>query len=226
MGLFGKLITLGRVKADEAAEKIEDANQVGFSKQALKEMHQQLNDARQNVGKMKAQKMSIERMLKEQQQELSDNTDKAKQLAAKAEADGSENLKALALKVAGKCLEIKEQISETQKQINMVVSNLQQQETNVSKLNSAVQTAERDIQSMKAMEQVAKSTESLLDISTSGAENALSKFKSGKEKMQRRLDEKQAVLTSQTAGDSMDAEVNAALGNSGDAAAADFLKNL
>ena len=217
MGLFGAIKTFVVGKSDEAAEAIEDKNRVMFAQQDMKEMEEQLRNSQQNYGKMKAQVMGINRDITAKEDEKEGWIDKAKALKEQGKED-------LALQCAQKSVDIGGELDALQSQKKLVEGHLTQQESNVSKLKSAIDQAKRQLQTMKTMEQVSKSTESLLDVNQTGVNNALSKFEARNKKAQLELDEKTAQLESQTAGD-LDSEVTKALGDN-NAAAKDLLSSL
>ena len=216
MGLFGAIKTFVVGKSDQAAEAIEDKNRVMFAEQDMKEMEEQLRNSQQNFGKMKAQVMGIDRDITAKTSEKESWIEKAKGLKEQGKDD-------LALQCAQKSVDIDGELEALQSQKKLVESHLAQQESNVTKLRSAIDQGKRQLQTMKTMEQVSKSTESLLDVNQTGVNNALSKFESRNRKAQLELDEKTAMLESQTAGD-LNAEVDAALG--GDNKAKDLLANI
>jgi len=211
MGLFGALFTLGKGKADQAAESIEDKNRVLFAEQALKDMDEQLRNSQQNFGKMKAQVMGIDR-------DIASKTTESDSWITKAKALKAQEKESLALDCVKKSMAIKTELEALTSQKTLVESHLKQQEANVTKLRGSIDTGKRQLQSMKAMEQVSKSTDSLLDVNQSGVNSALSKFEAHTRKAQLELDEKTSMLEVQNAGD-LGLEVDAALG--GDNKAAD-----
>jgi len=216
MGLFGALKTFVVGKSDQAAESIEDNNRVMFAEQDMKDMETQLRNSQQNFGKMKAQVMGIDRDLTAKTAEKESWMSKAKTLKA-------QDKEALALQCAEKAVAIDAEIESLNSQKALIDGHLSQQEANVTKLRSAIDQGKRQLQSMKTMEQVSKSTESLLDVNQSGVNNALSKFEAKNRKAQLELDEKTSMLESQNSGD-LDSEVTAALG--GDSKAKDLLAAL
>lgn len=216
MGLFGAIKTFVVGKSDEAAEAIEDKNRVMFAKQDMKEMEEQLRNAQQNFGKMKGQLIGLNRDIAEKTSEKQNWVDKAKAL----KDEGKEEL---ALKCAQKSVDIQGELDALDSQKNLIEGHVKQQEANVEKLNTAIEQGKRQLQTMKTMDQVTKSTESLLDVNQSGVNNALSKFEERNRRAQAALDEKTAILQSQTVSD-LDSEVEAALG--GDNKAKSLLDSL
>lgn len=216
MGLFSAIKTFVVGKSDQAAEAIEDKNRVMFAEQDMKEMEEQLRNAQQNYGKMKAQVMGIDRDITAKTSEKESWISKAKALKEQGKED-------LALQCAEKSVAIGSELEALESQKKLVEGHLSQQEANVAKLRSAIDQGKRQLQTMKTMEQVSKSTESLLDVNQTGVNNALSKFEERNRKAQAELDEKSALLESQSAGD-LNSEVDAALG--GDTKAKDLLASL
>ena len=205
MGLFKGLKNLFIAKSNEAEQKIEDANIVSFSEEDIRNMKQDLITAKDNFAKIKATKMQIERDIASKETELATRKGQARDL--KADPAKME----LAEKVAGICLTIMSEIDGFKKQLTMIETTLVQQESNVSELGEAVNEAIRDLQFMKAQEQVTKSTESLSTINADGVSTTLAKFQERKRKMQMKMDTAQAHHEADTAGN-IDKKIDDALG--------------
>ena len=194
MGLFKNVKTFLKGKSNEAADVIEDKNRIMFAKESLNDMQDQLRNAQQNLGKIKAQLMGIERDVNKKNEEHDLWIEKARVLKVQEKMD-------LAMQCAQKAVDIKSEIESLESQKKMIVGHVTQQEANVTKLRTSIDSAKRQFQSMKAMDQVSKSTESLLDINVTGVDNALSKFEEYNRRTQADLDEKSALLEAQSAGD-------------------------
>ena len=216
MGLISALKTLVKGKSDQAAEAIEDTNRVMFAQQSLKEIEDQLRKAQTNLGSMRASMLGTERESKEKTEELASWTAKAKALKEQGKMD-------LAVQVAEKCMQIQSEVETLKTQYATYERNAKQQEENVTKLRLSLDKGKRQVQQMKSMEQVTKSTEALLEVNTSGVATAISKFDEQVKKSQAKLDQANAMMESQTAGN-LDAKVEDALG--GDTKASDFLNTL
>jgi len=202
MGLLKNLFTWGKARSDEAAEKVENSDPIGFAKQEIQEIEDQKNAARTNVGKMKAQILAIKRELKENQSEYDNTISKAKAL--------KESKPELALKLAERAAETKEAIDTNEVSLKTLEGHLEKQQKNFDALEKAVKQANRDLKSMKSMDQVTKSTEALNSVDLEGSESALSKFKGRKERMKMKMDEVEAIAD--TKGEDLDAQADAALG--------------
>ena len=205
MGLFNGLKNLFVAKSNEAEQKIEDANIVAFSEEDIRKMKSELAVAKDNFAKIKATKMQIERDIATKEEELNLRKGQAKDL--KADPAKLE----LAQKVAEICMKLIAEIDNLKKQLANTEKVLAQQEANVHEYGEAVDEAIRDLQEMKAQEQVTKSTESLATINADGASSVLAKFQERKRKIQNRMDVAQAHHEADTAGN-LDAQVDAALG--------------
>ena len=178
MGLINGLKNLFIAKSNEAEQKIEDNNIVSFSEEDIRKMKQDLLTAKDNFAKIKATKMQIERDIASKEAELETRKGQARDL--KADPAKME----LAEKVAGMCMAIIAEIDGLKKQLVMIETTLAQQESNVTELGEAVDEAIRDLQFMKAQDQVTKSTESLATVNADGVSSTLAKFNERKRKMQ------------------------------------------
>lgn len=222
MGLFNGIKKLFIAKSNEAEQAIEDKNIISFSEQDIRTMNEELSKAKSNYGNMKATLSQIERDKASKEAELATRVGQAKALKAQAEADPKKG--ELALKVAEQCLSIKEEISALEQQRTMISGKVDQQMKNVETLTESISQAKRDLQFMKAQDQVTKSTEALSSVNTDGVQSTLSKFNERKQKMQHKMDKAEAMVEAETANN-LDAQIEGALGGK-KAQSQDFLNSL
>lgn len=218
MGLLNGLKKLFVAKSNEAEQAIEDKNIISFSEQDIREMKNELLKAKDNFAKIKATKMQLERDIATKNSELETRKEQARTL--KADPAKLE----LAQKVASICMQIMSDTEALKQQLTMIETTLAQQEKNVSDLGEAVDQATRDLQFMKAQDQVTKSTEALSSVNVDGASSTLAKFNERKRKQQHKLDTAQAHLEADTAGN-LDAKIESALDTKG-VASKNFLDSL
>ena len=202
MGLLNGLKKLFVAKSNEAEQKIEDANIISFSEQDLRTMTDELAKAKNNYGTLKATQKGIERDKATKEAELSTRITQTKALKEQGKTD-------LAIQVAEKCVGIKEEIAALEQQRVMITGKVEQQQKNVDIITANIDQAKRDLQFMKAQDQVIKSTESIAQVNTQG--NTLSKFNERKEKMQQKMDKADAILEAETSSN-LDNKVEEALG--------------
>lgn len=218
MGILTGLKKLFVAKSNEAEQAIEDKNIISFSEQDLRVMNEELNKAKGNYGSMKATLLQIERDKASKEAELATRISQAKAL----NADPTKG--ELAVKVAGQCLSIKEEIAALTQQQTMFTGKVEQQRKNVETITESISQAKRDLQFMKAQDQVTKSTESLSSVNTDGVQSTLSKFNERKQKMQHKMDKADAMLEAETSNN-LDSQIESALGGK-KAQAQDFLNSL
>lgn len=211
--IFGTLKKKAEIESDKAAQKIEDSDPVGFAENDLKGIKKDLNTAQSNVAKMMAQENDIKDQISDLKSELESRTASGRKLKKQFE-DGDEGKKALLDKVIAKIRSIKEELEPLEESLAEIQGHRAKHEANVEKLRKGKEDAERDIRSMKAMEQVTKSTEALAEINVGNSESKLASFKDRKKKMKMRLNEASALNDIQNSGDNLDAELDAALGDS------------
>lgn len=216
MGFFNLFKTVKKsadIKADQAAQAIEDSNPIGYAEDDLKNIRADLVTAQGNVAKMKATEMQVKREIKELEDKLKARRTVGSDLKAAVEG-GDKSKQALLMKVVEDIKSIGDELEPLKASLKQTQIHLKQQEENVEKLRKGKEEAERDLRSMKAMEQVTKSTEALATVNTANTESSLAKFKDRKTKMQMRLDEANALNEAQSGGDTLDAEIEKAMGNS------------
>ncbi len=215
MGLFNLFKTVKKsadIKADKAAQAIEDSDPIGYATADLQGIKNDLATAQANVAKMKATEMQVKREIKELEEKLKARRTVGSEMKAAVEA-GDKSKQAILMKVVEDIKSIGEELEPLKASLKQTQAHLKQQEENADKLRKGKEEAERDLRSMKAMEQVTKSTEALSTINTANTESSLAKFKDRKTKMQMRLDEANALNEAQS-GDDLDAEIEKAMGNS------------
>lgn len=202
MGLLNGLKKLFVAKSNEAEQKIEDANIISFSEQDLRTMNEELAKAKNNYGTLKATQKGISRDIELKKSERDTRKTQAKALKEQGKTD-------LAIQVAEKCVSINDEITALEQQLVMITGKVEQQQKNVDVLTANIDQAKRDLQFMKAQDQVIKSTESIAQVNTQG--NTLSKFNERKEKMQQKMDKADAILEAETSSN-LDNKVEEALG--------------
>jgi phage shock protein A len=222
MGILTGLKKLFVAKSNEAEQAIEDKNIISFSEQDLRVMNEELNKAKGNYGSMKATLMQIERDKASKEAELATRISQAKALKVQSETDPAKG--EVAIKVAGQCISIKEEIAALTQQQTMFIGKVEQQRKNVETISESISQAKRDLQFMKAQDQVTKSTEALSSVNTDGVQSTLSKFNERKQKMQHKMDTADAMLEAETSNN-LDAQIESALGGK-KAQSQDFLNSL
>lgn len=218
MGILTGLKKLFIAKSNEAEQAIEDKNIISFSEQDLRVMNEELNKAKGNYGSMKATLLQIERDKASKEAELATRISQAKAL------NGDPSKSELAIKVATQCISIKEEIAALTQQQTMFTGKVEQQRKNVETISESISQAKRDLQFMKAQDQVTKSTEALSSVNTDGVQSTLSKFNERKQKMQHKMDTADAMLEAETSNN-LDSQIESALGGK-KAQAQDFLNSL
>lgn len=222
MGIISGLKKYFVAKSNEAEQAIEDKNIISFSEQDIRTMTEELNKAKGNYASMKATLLQIERDKASKEAELATRISQAKALKAQSEADPTKG--ELAVKVAGQCLTIKEEITALTQQQSMFTGKVEQQSKNVEKITESISEAKRALQFMKAQDQVTKSTEALSSVNTEGVQSTLSKFNERKQKMQHKMDTADALIEADTSNN-LDSQIESALGGK-KAQSLDFLNSL
>jgi phage shock protein A len=207
MGLLSNLFKWGKVQEKKMSNALENGNEVDFAGQDLEQMEKDYRVVLENMGKIKARKLSLERDVREKKEEITDRMEKAEALLN----GGNEEL-------AKKHCEI---VEDLETEVGALEGALKQQndlyvlqEKNKNELKSAVDQAKRDIKIMKTMSDVAKSNESISVVDTSNSTSALSAFQDRKKKMQEKLDVSKAMLEEKHENNSLEAETQKALGKS------------
>lgn len=190
MSILKKLLTAVRGAASDAGEAIVDTQAIRIMEQEMRDAKKQLNVAKENLTKIMAEKMGVEREVKRLQKSVTEHEAYAMQALEK-------NDETLALQVADKIAELTNEL-ETQTAL------LNSYSDNVKTLKQSITTTERNIKSLERELSVVKTTESVQKAnaaaaakfsgsgsSLSSASESLERIKS---KQQKRSDQMKAAM--------------------------------
>jgi phage shock protein A len=145
MSIFRKLITAVRGGATEVGEAIVDTQAIRILEQELRDSKTALNDAKTNLTAIMAEKMGIDRKVKDLSGKIKEHEGYAIQAMDKGDED-------LALEVANK-------IAEFEHELNIQQGILDGYESKVTTLKKMIRQTERNIQAMDREISVVKTTE-------------------------------------------------------------------
>jgi phage shock protein A len=224
MSIFNKLVTALRGGATEVGEAIVDTQAIRILDQELRDSKKALNDAKTSLTAIMAEKMGIERKVKELKAKVNEHEGYAIKAMDK-------NDEALALDVANK-------IAEFEYDLNIQQGILDGYETKVTTLKKMIRQTERNIQGMEREISVVKTTEKvqkaneLAAAKFSGSNSSLSSATDSLERIkarqQKREDQAAAALELETEenGDDLQARLkNAGIVDS-DASGSSVLERL
>lgn len=144
MSIFKKLLTAVRGGATEAGEAIIDSQAIRILEQELRDSKQALNDAKTGLTSIMAEKMGVERKVKNLHEKIREHESYA--IAAMNKGDES-----LALDVANKIAEFEHELTIQQGILNGY-------ESKVTSLKKMIRQSERNIQAMDREVSVVKTT--------------------------------------------------------------------
>lgn len=207
MGLIKSLFGLAKAKSDEAAQKIEDDNAVSFAQQDIAKLKEKISEAVRNVGKIKGVVMTIEGEITELEKEIADRTASAEALIEKGKEDIAAKQCAV-IETKQSEVEVKKGILSQQQEL------LAQQEKNRTELQQLLTDSESNLNALKSMEDVRKSTEALTQVDTDGAQSLAARIKERQDRAKQRFNTSKATLeASKDPSKSLDEETQAALGS-------------
>jgi phage shock protein A len=208
MGLIKSLFGLAKAKSDEAAQKIEDENAVSFAQQDIAKLKEKIAEAVRNVGRIKGTVMSVEQDITTLEKEIEDRTASAKKLLEAGKEEIAQKQCAVIERLENE-VETKKSILEEQKNL------LGEQEKNRLDLQNLLSDSESNLNTLKSMEDVRKSTEALSEVDTDGANSLAARIKERQERARNRFNTAKATREASKGGkESLDEETAAALGNS------------
>jgi phage shock protein A len=209
MGFLNLFKNVGRVadaKAQKAAEKIEEDNAVEFGQQDIAQMKKDLRTIKGNIGTIKGEIAVLEDKKKGVQSAIEKHT-------ADATALAESNQTELAEQHMQKVITLEGQITTFQTAIDTQNNILQDQIKNKNELQQAIDQAEADLVTTKAMVDASKANENLAKVSSSSGSSALAAFKERQEAAKKRLIKSQALKEEGSGDDSLEAQTAKVLGS-------------
>ncbi len=209
MSIFKKLFTAVRGGATEVGESIVDSQAIRILEQEIRDSKKALNDAKTGLTSIMAEKMSIDRKVKELHNKIKEHETYAVQAMDKGD-------ESLALDVANKIAEFEHDLT-IQQGINEGYT------TKVSSLKKMIRQSERNIQAMDREVSVVKTTAKVQQAndlasakfsgSNSSLRSATDSLERIKARQQKREDQAAAALDLETEGG--DDDLQARLKNAG-----------
>lgn len=208
MSIFKKLLTAVRGGATEVGESIVDSQAIRILEQELRDSKKALNDAKTGLTSIMAEKMGVDRKVKDLTAKISEHETYAMQAMDKGDED-------LALDVANK-------IAEFEHELTIQQGILDGYESKVSSLKKMIRQSERNIQAMDREVSVVKTTAKVQKAndlasakfsgSNSSMRSATDSLERIKERQQKREDQASAAmdLESETNGDDLQARLKSA----------------
>ena len=205
MSIFRKLLTAVRGGATEVGESIVDSQAIRILEQELRDSKKALNDAKTGLTSIMAEKMGVDRKVKDLTAKISEHETYATQAMDKGD-------EGLALDVANK-------IAEFEHELTIQQGILDGYETKVSSLKKMITQSERNIQAMDREVSVVKTTAKVQKAndlasakfsgSNSSLRSATDSLERIKARQQKREDQASAAmdLESETSGDDLQARL-------------------
>ncbi|MDM8557740.1 PspA/IM30 family protein [Candidatus Parabeggiatoa sp. HSG14] len=188
MNFVKKIFTAFRGAATEAGEAIIDTQAIRILEQEVRDAKKHLGEAKENLAKVIAEQMGVEREIKR----LTSVVEKYEDYAVQALDKGDEKL----------AIDIAEKAADSENELNAQQSVLEGYNTSISTLKQHIREAERNIKSMEREINVVKTTESVQKAnsaaasqfsgSTSALRTASESLERIKQKQQQKADELKA----------------------------------
>jgi phage shock protein A len=208
MNFVKKIFTAFRGAATEAGEAIVDTQAIRILEQEVRDAKKHLGEARENLAKVIAEQVGVEREIKR----LTTTIEEYEDYVLRALDKGDEKL---AEKIA-------ETIADSENELNAQQDMLEGYNTSISTLKQHIRDAERTIKSIEREINVVKTTESVqkansaaasqFSSSTSALSTASESLKRIKQKQQQKADELKAAaqLQQQESGEDLSEELRKA----------------
>ena len=189
MGLFSKLLTAFRGATTEASEAILDTQAMRILEQEVRDAKKHLDEAKENLAKVIAEQMGVEREIKRLQKSIEEYEEHAVQALDKGENQLAE--------------EIAEKIADWENELNAQQQVLENYNSSISTLKQHIKDTEHNLKSMEREINVVKTTESVqkanaatapkLSGSTSALRKASDSLERIKKKQQQKADQTKAA---------------------------------
>ncbi|EIJ43504.1 phage shock protein A (IM30), suppresses sigma54-dependent transcription [Beggiatoa alba B18LD] len=190
MGVFGKLFTALRGAATETGEAIVDTQALRILDQEMRDARTNLDEAKENLAKVIAEQMGVERSVKK----LADRVKEYEGYAMQAMDKGDEKL----------ATELADEVARAENELAAQQAVLDGYNNNINNLKNIIRNTERNIVSMEREISVIKTTESVQKASTAAAtkftgmnssmRSATESLERIKQKQQQRSDQMNAAI--------------------------------
>ena len=220
-GFFNLFKNLGRAsdaKAQKVADVIDGKNSVEFAKQDVEKMRTQLAACNSNIGTLKGEISINEGKIKDLKLQIKKHDEDAKAL----DLAGKQGL---AVKHCEAAEVIEGQVKSFEIALKTHKDVLEDQIKSKEELKSALQQAEAEIVSLKAMRDAAEANRNLTQISTSSGTSALADLKRRRESAERDMISSKAIKEASSDKDNLKDETEKALGRSGGSSRLEKLRN-
>jgi len=190
MSIFSKIITAFRGGATEAGQAIVDSQAIRILDQELRDSKTALKDAKTNLTTIMAEKMALDRKVKDLSAKIKEHEGYAIQAMDKKDDE-------LALDVANKIAEFEHDLTIQQGVLEGYDSKITSLKKMIRQTERNIQAMDREISVVKTTEKVQKANE-LADVKFSGSNSALNKATDSleriKERQQKREDQSAAAV--------------------------------
>ncbi len=190
MSIFSKIITAFRGGANEAGQAIVDSQAIRILDQELRDSKIALKDAKTNLTTIMAEKMALDRKVKDLNAKIKDHEGYAIQAMDKNDDD-------LALDVANKIADFEHELTIQQGILDGYDSKITGLKKMIRQTERNIQAMDREISVVKTTEKVQKANE-LAAAKFSGSNSALNKATDSleriKERQQKREDQSSAAV--------------------------------
>ncbi len=225
MGFFSRIFKIGQAEAHAVADKLEDP--IKMTEQGIRDLKADLDKSLQALAEVKAAAIRARRDLEAAQNTAQSYEAKAIQLiqkAEKGEIDQAESDR-LAQEALNRKQNADQDAARHQKEVTLFAQNTTQLDANVMKLRATINQYENELKTLKARARVSEATKklnkSMANIDSTGTIAMLEKMKD-KVAQDEALAEAYGDIAQQP--NSVDEEINAALGTGNESDALSALK--
>ena len=212
-GLFTRILRLGKAEAHSVVDKFEDP--IKMTEQGIRELKKDLEESMKSLAQVKSIVIRMRNDAENKKKLAADYESKAMALLQKAEQGSLEMAEAerLATEVLSRKEDAAKEALRLSKEVTSQESMVLQLQRNVDKLRTTVQRYENDLVTLRARAKTAAATRKLnAQIARVGSDSTIAMLEKMRDKVEEDESLSQAYGEMADSGQSIDDEINKALG--------------
>lgn len=227
MGLFRRLFKVGQSEAHSAVDKLE--NPIKMTEQGIRDMKKDLSKSLESLAEVKSMAIRSKKEFEQSKKAADSYENKAILILKKAEEGGISSEEADRL--AGEALVKKEQlmqdVARNEKEITLFDTNISKLDTSVSKLRSNISHYENELKTLKARSRVSEASKKInKSLAGVDSDSTIAMLEKMKDKVNQQESMAEAYGEISNESKTIDDELDAALGNTGNTDASSALEAL
>lgn len=156
MSIWNKIITAVRGAATEAGEAVVDSQAIRILDQEMRDSREALNEAKNNLTSVMAEKMGVERKVKDLQTHITEHEGYVEQALERSD-------EGLAMEIAEKIADFTTELAPQQEMLQSYTDNVNQLKQTIKETERNITAMQREISMVKSTAAVQKANEAVAD---------------------------------------------------------------